>query len=502
MDMETLLSFNWSIFLPEFLILGIATLLALFDLFLPEKVRRVHLGWLAALGTVLAIIVLCFQFTIPATSILNDTIYVDSFSRAFKLLILVGGLFILILATASEHQDGMERHVGEYYYLLLSALLGGMIVASSGDLITLFIGLELMSISSYVLVGLKKYNVSSTEAAMKYLINGSIATAIYLFGFSYLYGLSGTTNLKEMGTILFNYTTEGDLYFLIFTLGFIVVGLSFKMATVPFHLWVPDVYEGAPTIVTGFLSVISKTVGFVFFIRLMYGIFSRIPTEGNENLLIYAQVFLLGLAIFTMLFGNLMALRQRNIKRMFAYSSIAHAGYLLAGFATYSQLSLDTVWFYLLTYLFMNIGAFAIIYWLTEKEQSADIKHFAGLYRRAPFLAISMSIFLLGLAGIPFTSGFIAKLKVIMSALMVSEAQVLLVVMVIVASVISYVYYFGVMIQLYFRPEASPEKVKVSFPFLTVIAICVVATIWFGIMPNSASDLIYHTFNGFHDFLK
>lgn len=504
MDLETLLSYKWSIMAPEFIILGVATALSILDLFLPKSKNRKILGWLGLAGIILAIISLINLLGMDTESILFDTFRLDSFAKAFKLLLLIGAAFVFLIAISYESDEGLNEFRGEFYYLFLAALLGTMMMASSGDLITLFIGLELLSISSYILAGMRKKNMQSNESAMKYVINGGISTAITLFGMSYIYGLTGTTNLLEMARQLMMLTEAQHIYLVGLAFFMILVGLSFKLATAPFHMWAPDVYQGAPTPVTAFLSVVSKTAGFILIVRILMVVFFSTPSgePGSLPLLLKVQDYIAFLAAATMIIGNTIALRQRNIKRLFAYSSIAQAGYLLVAVTSMSVFMFDTLWFYLGAYLFMNLGAFAIIQLITQKAGSEDLSHFAGLYRRAPGVAIAMAVFILSLAGIPGTAGFIGKLNIFMGALVVEPAHYVLASIMIATTVVSYFYYFGVMVQMFFRPAAEQGKLKLPAGLGVVIGVCVFATILFGVAPNIAFDFLQGHFNQFNDFFQ
>ncbi|WP_071460959.1 NADH-quinone oxidoreductase subunit NuoN [Bacillus massilinigeriensis] len=503
MDMDKLLSFDWGLMAPEFLILGTATILAVLDLFLPKKINRQVLGLFGLAGIVAAIVSLVFLLDNETGSILLETFRLDSFGKAFKLLLLTGAGLVMLLAIDYKPNEGMEEYRGEFFYLFLTALLGAMMMSSSGDLITLFIGLELLSISSYILAGIRKKNTASNESAMKYVINGGISTAITLFGMSYVFGMTGSTNLRQIAAALLNVDDSQQVYILGLAFLMIFVGLSFKLASAPFHMWAPDVYEGAPTPVTAFLSVVSKTAGFVILIRIMFTVFTALPVDGE-----YSQTFLFAnqdyigfLAGATMIIGNVIALRQRSIKRLFAYSSIAHAGYILVAFSAMSFVMFEAIWFYLLAYLFMNVGAFAIIQLLTMKEGTEDISHFAGLYRRSPLLAVAMAIFLLSLAGIPGTAGFIGKIQIFIGALMVSPAHYVLVSIMIATTVVSYFYYFGIMTQIFFRPAAHHEKIAIQPGTAVAIIVSAAATILFGIMPQLAYGFLESNFKAFLDFL-
>jgi NADH-quinone oxidoreductase subunit N len=504
MDLETLLSFKWGVMAPEFIILGLATILSIVDLFAPKHMDRRIFGWIGFAGILAAIASLLNLIEVDTTSILFDTFRLDSFAKAFKLLLLIGASLVMLMGISYEPKEGMKEHKGEFYYLFLTALLGAMIMSSSGDLITLFVGLELLSLSSYILAGIRKKHLPSNESAMKYIINGEISTAITLFGMSYIYGLTGTTNLKEMAGVLLSISDSQMIYLLALSFFMVFVGLSFKIATVPFHMWAPDVYQGAPTPVTAFLSVVSKTAGFVILIRIILVVYLNTPAgiDSTTPILVKMQDYMAFLAGATMIIGNVVALRQRNIKRLFAYSSISHAGYILVAITALSAFMFDAMWFYLGAYIFMNLGAFAIIQIMSSKNDKEDISQFAGLYRRSPLLAIGMAVFILSLAGIPGTAGFIGKLNIFIGALISEPAHYVLASVMIATTVVSYVYYFGILTQMFLRPAAKQEKIKVPVGLGVVIGICIFATILFGLFPNIGFDFLHQYFNGFSDFLK
>lgn len=504
MDLQTLLSFEWSIMAPEFIILGFAVLILLCELFLPEKVDRKQLGWLALASVILAFITLLGLMDRTTTSILEDTFRLDAFAKLFKLLLLFGTGAVIVMSINFNPREDKIKYQSEFYYLMLAALLGAMIMSSSGDLITLFVGLELLSIASYILVGIRKTNLKANESALKYVINGSIATAITLFGFSYVYGITGTTNLREMGEILLLLDNGQYLYLLGLAFFTVFVGLSFKIATVPFHMWAPDVYEGAATPVTAFLSVVSKTAGFVVIIRVMFVIFAFVSGgegAGAEPLIYNVRPFIAVIAAVTMIIGNVVALRQTNIKRMLAYSSVAHAGYMLVAIASLSVFIFDIIWYYLFAYMFMTIGAFAVIQIVTERSESENITEFAGLYRRSPLLAVLMGIFILSLAGIPITAGFIGKLSIFIGAFIVDPGFYVLASIMIGTTIVSYFYYFGVMKQMFFVApgESGTEKFTGGKSLLVVIVICALATVLFGLFPNVVTDYFQQIGNQFGD---
>ncbi|MBK5444038.1 NADH-quinone oxidoreductase subunit NuoN [Peribacillus sp. TH24] len=506
MDWNTMLSYNWGAMMPEFIILGTAMILSILDLFWPKHFNRRKLAWLALTGIILAFLSLISLFSYETVSILSDTFRLDSFAKAFKLILLFGAGLVILLAESYEPQEGLQEHRGEFYYLFLTALLGAMIMTSSGDMITLFVGLELLSLSSYILVGIRKHNRKSNEASMKYVINGGISTAITLFGMSYLYGVTGSVNLGEMSRTMAA-MTDGQLQYIMGLAFFMVfVGLSFKIAAAPFHMWAPDVYEGAPTPVVAFLSVISKTAGFVIILRIFLSLFLTAPgdTFGALEFLEKNNIYIAFVAGLTIIIGNVIALRQQNLKRLFAFSSIAHAGYLLIAVATMGggYFLMDTVWFYLLAYLLMNIGVFAVIQLLSSQSGSEDISIVAGLGGRSPYLAIAFTVFILSLAGIPGTTGFIGKLNIFLGTFITEPGHYVLAGIMIAGTIVSYVYYFGLLVQVFFRPIHSDKVIKIRSGLSTVIIICLVGTILFGIVPNIALDFLHNQFGDFTDFIS
>ncbi|MGD7007086.1 NADH-quinone oxidoreductase subunit NuoN [Metabacillus sp. 84] len=483
MDAQTLLSYNWLLMTPEWIILGGVILISVLDLLLPKKFNKDWLGYIGLASIVGAGSVLLFLNPDDANGILGESFVLDGFAKLFKTLLLAGAALIYLLSFQEKKSE--VTHRSEFFTLWLTALLGGMFMSSSRDLITLFVGLELLSISSYILAGFKKNNSKSNEAALKYVVNGGAATAITLFGMSYLYGITGTVSLTEMSAALQSLENTNHLFILGLSFFIIFTGLSFKIAAAPYHMWVPDVYEGAPTSVTAFLSVVSKTAGFILIIRLFYTIFINASILDGEPLFIELQPYIAVLAAITMIAGNVIALKQRNVKRMLAYSSIGHAGYVLVAFASPgSPLVFDAIWFYLFAYLFMNAGAFAILMLTEQQTGSGDMASFAGMYRRSPVLAVLMGIFLLSLAGIPGTAGFMAKLTILLSAFTGETPMIFLAAIMLGTTIISYVYYFQVFTQIFFRQGKEQKPLRFHPAAGAVIIICTAGTVFFGIFPH------------------
>jgi len=501
-----LLDLNWGLLAPEFTIVILATIITLADLVMRDKGDRRIFGWVSVIGIAVAIYFTVQQLNTPVEYLLENTYRVDSFGTLFKLIFLAGTGVVFIMSI--NYIDKKEiKHDGEYYYLLLTALLGAMMMASSVDLITLYIGLELLSISSYILVGLRKKNLKSNEAAFKYVVTGGVSSAIFLYGASFIYGLTGTSNMFLMAERLPEvFATEYDFFIY---LGFfmMLVGLSYKISIVPSYMWAPDVYEGAPTPITAFLSVISKAAGFAIIIRIALSIFTPLlkvdeadPTRTISFLADEITLFLAVLAGITMLVGNTLALRQTNVKRILAFSSVAQAGYLvvpLASMKYYNEIvwenSIANIMFYLFAYLLMNLGIFTVATIVNRDAGTENVSSFSGLYHRSPALGIATTFFLLSLAGLPITAGFIGKFNIFVGALFVDSywlAGVML-----VTSVISYFYYFNIARQMYMRPGHTEAKLRIPLSYQAVILVAVLGTFLAGLFPNVFLDFFNSNFN-------
>lgn len=509
MDMQELLSYPWRTMLPEFIILGVATLLSILDLFMKDKVSRNILAYIGLGGVVAALVLVVTQIQMvgleqPVYTILYDTYRLDGFAIAFKLIFLIGVAICLLLSLDYVKTKEIS-YEGEFYYLILTGLLGAMILASSADMITLFVGLELLSLSSFILVGLRKKRLQSNESAFKYVVSGGIATAIMLYGMSFIYGLTGTSNLFEIRERLLFAYNEGYDFLLFFAFFLMFVGMAFKISVVPFHMWAPDVYQGAPTPITAFLSVVSKAAGFALMLRIfivtIWPVGKMDQVTGQPDLIFYDLGFYLAIAAaISMILGNALALRQTNIKRMFAYSSIAQAGYILVPMVTLSHVYfiqnnqiLSTMIFYLFTYLFMNLGAFAVIQTVTNQAKSEELKAFAGLYHRSPWQAFAMTIFLLSLAGLPVTGGFMAKFMIFMVS--IEQSSFWLAIIMVLTSVVSYFYYFGIIRQMFMRAGESDQPIRLPYGVGIVIVVCLVGTILLGIWPSDVLEILQQRFH-------
>jgi len=395
---------------------------------------------------------------------------IDGFALFFKIIFLVSAALTIMMSGRYLSIEGARP--GEYYFLILCATLGMMFMASGVDLITLFIGLETMAVSFYILVGYLRPSQRSNEAAIKYLLLGAFSLGILLYGMSMLYGLTGTTNLREISAIVSN-----QEYSLMMLLALILVttGMGFKIAAVPFHMWAPDVYEGAPTPVTAYLSVGSKAASFAMLMRIFF--------EGLPSLVSHWQVIFVCLAVLTMTLGNIAALTQSNIKRMLAYSSIAHVGYILIGIAVATERGITAALVYLGVYLFMQLGAFAVVTMLRRPDVLGDeLKDLSGLYFRNPTAAIAMLVFMLSLGGIPPTAGFMGKFWIFSSA--IDSGFIWLAVVGVVNSAISLFYYIRVVVFMWIKEEVIGSTISFRPAMAIVIVFAVVGTVFLGLYPQ------------------
>lgn len=471
--------------LPELLVILAACAVLALDPITPPS-RKDGLAWLS-LGTMAVCMGLTAARMSDPTTVFGGIVVVDAYSCFWKLLLyFVTGLTILL---SFSYLKAERLYFGEYYGFVLLALAGMMVMVSGADLLTIYLGTELMSLSLYVMAGLKRTEPKSLEASAKYFVLGAFSSGILLYGISLLYGAAGSTQLTAIATALAG-RTLGDPLLLVATI-LIAVGFSFKLAVVPFHMWTPDVYQGAPTSVTAFMAVASKAASF--------GAFVRVFVEGLGGLKAnWSAIFLL-LCIGTLVLGNIVALVQTNIKRMLAYSSIAHAGYALIGVVAAGRLDngaapsgIASVMLYIALYAFMTFGAFAIVAMLRKGGlEGEEIDDFSGLAKRHPLAALLMLVFMVSLAGIPPTAGFIGKFYVFMSA--VQAGLTWLAVLALVFAAISAYYYLRLVMVMYMREPGEVTATSprlVMSPTLSIVLACALAgVVFFGLYPNPLVNL-------------
>lgn len=394
-------------------------------------------------------------------------------------IVLLGTLFVVLLC--KEYLLAIDNHVGEVYSLILFSTVGMLVLVTANDLVTLFLGVETMSIALYVLAGLVKRDKEGVEAALKYFLLGAFATGFFLYGIALLYGAAESTNLAAVAAV----EDHSVIYWA--GLAMLLVGIFFKISAVPFHMWTPDVYQGAPTLITAYMATASKAAVIVALVILLGRAFPDVHSEWTQVF----QVF----AILTMILGNLVALAQDNMKRMLAYSSIAHVGYIMVGLAAGTAAGYSGVMYYLFAYTLMNVGAFGVVSYY-EQQKGLDftsMSNYGGLGYKQPLFGIAMVIFMLSLAGIPPFAGFIGKYQVFAAA--VYEGYIGLVLVGVITSVIGVYYYIRVLVFLYMKePETDELFVQPGMIYKSAILVLAIATVYFGIQPGDLSDILTQGF--------
>ncbi len=476
---------------PVGIILATGLILLMLEVFSTGEDRR----WAAVLsvvGLVLALIATFGLFGEPSRTLFSTAqrtagpIVVDAFAAFSWSMLIISGIVTALVSPAYLKNAGCS--FGEYYALILFAIVGMMVMAAAGDLFTTFLGIEVMSVAVYVLTGLRRNDLRATEAALKYFLMGAFATGFLLFGIAMIFGDLGSVALRDIAAA----ATGGIAGRPIFALGVVLflIGMAFKIAAVPFHLWAPDVYEGAPTPVTGFMAVAVKAAAFVALLRVVVVGFGA--DKAGETVV----PFLSALAYLTIIVGNVLAVVQRNVKRMLAYSSVSHAGYAMIGVVAAAKGEASAgaaVLFYLLAYTFTTLGAFAVLTFLERKEGGAEAERFgafAGVGFRHPALGVAMTLFMIALAGMPPTGGFFGKLYVFSAALAAGERG--LVIAGIIGSIISVYYYLRVIVAFYMRdvPDPGPLPTATRSRSLTLgLVVASFAVVYLGVFPNRWIDL-------------
>lgn len=478
--------------IPEIIVcLGIV-LIVLVDLIFK---KRIYLHVVSIIILIAAIIALLISFDknnnlFPVEG--NFLISVDPISSFFKLIFLASTLIIVFQSFLSLEIKNNEDRLGEYYTLMFGMLFGMMFMASANDFIVAYIAVEVLSLSSYVLSGFLKEVKRSNEAALKYVVYGGVSSGIMLFGISLIYGIAGSTNFADISSGIFH-TNVHQLY-LYLSLLMIFVGIGFKISAVPFHFWTPDVYEGAPLPITAFLSVASKAAGIILLIRFIaigFASFNNLEIQAILNS-VFSWKNLIGfIAVLSMTIGNLTAIWQSNVKRMLAYSGIAHAGYILAAVTVINESSLVAVNFYLLIYLFMNLGAFFILMFFSNAFKNEEIKSLSGLHKPFPIIAVAFSILFISLIGLPPTAGFVAKLYILFT--LFDSSQYIVAIALLVNTVISLFYYVRVIKQIYFEPYTGSTEIKESSLQVTIAILFIIPILVLGVYFSPAINFIKST---------
>ncbi|GBC81132.1 NADH-quinone oxidoreductase subunit N [bacterium HR10] len=463
---------------PELVLAVTGVLVMLLEAFSPGKKRRD--GILAAAGTILAGVVALTLWDEGPRLAFSRMIIVDGFRVFFTLVILLGTLLTIFISWTFLDEERIPP--GEYFALLLFGAVGMTLLVASNDLVMVFLALETITIATYVLAGYRREDLRSMESALKYFILGAFSSAFLVYGIALVYGATRTTNLAEMARLVSGSLGRAEVVLLMAGVAMLLIGFGFKVATVPFHVWTPDVYEGAPTPVTAFLSTAPKAAGFAAFLRVFSLTFAPLGIESvADQLAAHWVAVVTAMSILSMTFGNFIAIAQTNIKRMLAYSSIAHAGYVLIGVLARDWAA---VAFYLLVYTIMNLGCFAIVaLWARRGDERVLIVDYAGLGFRQPMLSFPLAIFLVSLAGFPGTAGFIAKFWLFKSAWGAGFPELVLIG--VLNTVVSVYYYLYVVIVMFFRePREEVARVPLSRAFVATLVVTVVGVFYLGLLPT------------------
>jgi len=457
---------------PELVLLGFSLAVLLLGVFLKGERRR-YTGYVSLFGYVCAFLPLLWE-RVGGQEAFFGMVSNDYFSLYFKVLVLTVGFLVVMVSLDFTVREGVA--FGEYYALMMIASVGMMLMASSVHMVSLFLGLEIMSLSIYALCGITREDPRSVEAAFKYFLLGAFASALFLYGMALLYSVSGSFHFKTMAEFFAEnpFVLKAPLFLVGFSL--FLLGFAFKLALVPLHMWTPDVYEGAPTPITAFMAAGVKAAAFAAFLRAMLSAFNAFP-KGFEELLWV-------LSVATMTVGNLIALKQEDVKRMLAYSSIAHAGYILIGFIAGGERGQAAVLFYLYAYAFMNVGAFTVVAALGRKGQpNTSLEAYAGVGFKRPLLSLAMAAFLFSLAGVPPTAGFMAKFYVFSAA--VKAGYYWLAVLGVLNSAVAAYYYLRVLVYMYFRePKEGIELGGVSLASILSLLLTLWGVFQLGIKPS------------------
>jgi NADH-quinone oxidoreductase subunit N len=485
---------DWGIMAPQMIVFGLALVLMLADAFAPRRMHYTLLTGLSLIGYTAAMVALYWQDDKNSTTF-GGMFRADGLTVFLSVVILSAAILsVMVSASYVENLEG-RMPIGEFYVLLAFSVLGGLIVSAAGDLVVIFVGIELSSLATYVLTSFAKRRLTSIEGALKYFLLGIFASAILIYGMAWTYGLAGSTSLTDIHSHISTVVagTSHREPAILLALLLLVVGLGVKIAAVPFHMWTPDAYDGAPTPVTGFMSVAPKAAGFAAIIRILVEALGPLRDDWINLIAV--------LAVLTMIFGNVVALSQRNLKRMLAYSSIAHTGYMLVGLAAYQRVGtgfsgpegatgdqgVSSLLYYILAYTFMNIGAFAVITWLQHRGRGMTLDDFAGLASTKPLAAAAMTVFMVSLMGVPPLLGFYAKYYVILAA--INANMLWLGIIVVLSSAISAYYYLRVVAVMYFNSTDRTYR-NVSTSLLNAgIIVLVVANLALGLFSGRLVDL-------------
>ncbi len=482
--LETILN-NLSNIVPELIVT--TTLCVVLLAHLISRKSSQLLTILSLIGLFAALYSLTSNFGINISAF-SGMLSIDPFATFFKIVIVLSTIVIVLMSRFSDEVNAEQKTIGEYYFLVLSMCVGMMFMVGSSNLIMMYLTLELSSLTSYIASGFTRKAKDSSEASLKYLLYGAFSSGVMLYGISIIYGLTGTLDISGVNQVLVQGSANGLA--LIIASIFILVGFGYKISAVPFHFWTPDVYEGAPLTITAYLSVASKAAGFAMMMRAFKVMFidssvMNLPA-GTWTLIngVHIQNALMILSVLTMTLGNLVALWQKNLKRLLAYSSIAQAGYMLLGLVVLSNDGFSAVMIYFVVYLFMNLGAFYVVLLIANKIGSENIDDYKGLGRRNPFLTVALAVFLVSLTGLPPTAGFIGKWMIFVS--LINAKMIGIAVIGVLNSVISLYYYVRIIRNMFLRDGVDQAAPILEYPLAQKILLLslLVPTLYFGLFFN------------------
>ncbi len=464
---------GYQLLAPEIMVAALGLLVLAAGLLLPSQARKA-VGYLAVIGLTTVLVTVIWNFDRELPFFFGGVYQIDIYANFFRILFLSAALLIFMMS--ARYTDFFGNRKDEWFSFMLFATLGMMIMVAAGDLITVYIGLELMTVSFYILSAYLLDDQLSAEAGLKYLIIGAFSSAMLLFGMSLVYACSSSTIFAEISQALGGGTNRPAL---LAGIVMMIAGLGFKISAVPFHMWTPDIYHGAPTPVTAYLSVASKAAGFAVLARIFLVAFPALAFDWHQ--------ILAAVAALTIIIGNLTALSQTNVKRLLAYSSIAQAGYILVGLVAANAYGIKGLLFYALLYVFSNVGAFGVVTAVEVVEGNAELESFDGLSRRSPMLAAVMTICMLSLAGIPPMAGFAGKFYLFAGA--IQAGYLWLAFIGLLMSMISVYYYLNVAKAMYIGTSRREERLSVPLPVQTALWICLLGTIFLGVYPGPLSEL-------------
>ena len=474
-------------FIPEIYLSVLFMLLIVIDLVAKGRKNNL-LSITTLLGLAGSTVFIYQQHGLPAGEFFFGMYVLDEFALFFKYFFVLSAILAVIVTMADEQFDREVKSMGEYYALIVAMVIGMIMMASSADLLMIFLSMELVSFTGYILAGYFKRNPRSSEAALKYLVYGAVSSGLMVYGFSLIYGITAQTNIIKISLELAAHGSD-SLVMILATL-LVLAGFGYKIGAVPFHFWSPDVYEGSPTPITAYLSVASKAAGFALLMRFFYVAIPHGGLPPEDKLGIDWLSLLMILSVASMIYGNVVALWQKNVKRLLAYSSIAHAGYLLLGILVMDQFGTQATLFYLLSYFLMNFGAFYVVILISNKTGSENLDDYRGLGKKMPLAGAALTVFLISLVGLPPTVGFIGKLMIFSALLTKGSLYIWIALIGIMTSVISLYYYMLIPLNMYLRESKQNEEQSMSLGMAPqlILAVLMILTLYFGLFFTPLSD--------------